>query len=79
MYGAEDNPEVSNAGSLNTDGDEISQIVLATPTSFPTITAQTEALASIRTQVKVMRAEHAMYADYTQRTIAFFDRFNPRP
>lgn len=68
---------VDDAGFLNTDGDELAQIVLASPASFPIIAAQTSELASIRTQVKVMRAEHAMYADYTQRTIAFFDRFNP--
>jgi hypothetical protein len=29
--------------------------------------------------VKAVRVEHAMYADYAQRNIAFFDRFNPLP
>ena len=39
--------------------------------------AQTASLGSIRSQVKTMRAEHAMYADYTQRNVEWFERFNP--
>lgn len=66
-------------GFVTADADQIAAAVVNDPASFPTISMQTDALSSIRSQVKAMRAEHAMYADYTQRNLAFFDRFNPRP
>jgi hypothetical protein len=64
-------------GWLNRDGDAIAQFIMQNPRQFPTILRQTDALRAILSQVKAMRAEHAMYADYTQRTVAWFDRFNP--
>ncbi len=67
------------SGFVSTDGDQIGLFVQDNPASFPTIASQTADLGSIRTQVKTMRAEHAMYSDYTQRNIAFFDQFNPNP
>ncbi len=71
---------VGNDDFINTDGDVIGQFVIDNPASFPTIAAQGQGvMASIRTQLKAMRAEHAMYADYTQRNNAFFERFNPNP
>jgi hypothetical protein len=70
---------VDAAGFVSTDGDQIGAFVEDNPASFPTILAHAELLGSIRTQVKVMRAEHAMYSDYAQRNIAFFEQFNPSP
>jgi hypothetical protein len=66
-------------GFLIEDGDVIGQFVFENPTEFPTIVSQTESLGGIRAQVKAMRAEHAMYADFTARNIAWFDRFNTGP
>ena len=70
---------VDDDGFINTDGDVISQFVIDNPGSFPAIIAQTEYLRALRSQVKAMRAEHAMYADYTQRNVQWFERFNPNP
>jgi hypothetical protein len=70
---------VTSEGFFNRDGDAIGVFVMMNPRQFPTLVAQTESLGAVRSQVKVMRAEHAMYADYTQRNVAWFDRFNPRP
>ncbi len=66
-------------GLLNRDGDAIGMFVMANPTRFPTIVRQTGSLRAILSQLKAMRAEHAMYADYTRRNVAWFDRFNPMP
>lgn len=63
---------------FTTDGDAIAAFVVANPGAFPTILAQTEQ-TSLRSQIKTMRAEHAMYADFTQRNIALFERFTPKP
>ena len=68
---------VDDDGFINTDGDTISQLVIDNPGDFPTLLAQTGYLGSIRGQLKVMRAEHAMFADYTRRNINWFERFNP--
>jgi|LNFM01.1.fsa_nt_gb hypothetical protein len=68
---------VDASGFVNRDGDSIGQFIVDNPTRFPTIVRQRDSLGSIRSQVKVVRAEHSMYADYAQRNIAFFDRFNP--
>lgn len=68
---------VDDDGFINTDGDVISQFVIDNPASFPTIVGQTENLFAVRAQLKAMRAEHTMYSDYTQRTIRWFERFNP--
>jgi hypothetical protein len=70
---------VNAQGFLDRDGDAIGQFVMANPGQFPTIVSQSDSLGAIRSQVKAMRAEHAMYADYTQRNIAWFERFNPNP
>jgi hypothetical protein len=69
---------VDEAGFISLDGDEIAAAVVADPASFPTITSSRQG-AAIRSQLKVMRAEHAMSADLTRHTIDFFDRFNPTP
>jgi hypothetical protein len=66
-------------GFLSEDGDVIGQFVFENPSEFPTIVSQTESLGGIRAQVKAMRAEHAMYADFTARHIAWFDRFITGP
>jgi hypothetical protein len=68
---------VDAAGFIKGDGDAIGQFIVDNPARFPTIVRQRDSLAAIRSQVKVMRAEHSMYADYALRNIAFFDRFNP--
>jgi hypothetical protein len=68
---------VDDDGFINTNGDAIGQFVIDNPGNFPTIVAQVKYLGSIRTQVKAMRAEHAMFADYTQRNVQWFERFNP--
>ncbi len=69
---------VDSAGFITVDGDVIAATVLANPAAFPTISSHPRA-KSIRSQVKTTRAEHSMYADYTRRTIDFFDRFNQNP
>jgi hypothetical protein len=69
---------VDGAGFITVDGDEIATRVVANPAAFPTISSNPRGNA-IRSQVKVMRAEHSMYADATRRNIDFFDRFNPNP
>lgn len=69
---------VDATGFITRDGDEIAAAVMADPASFPTIISSTRANL-VRVQIKVMRAEHAMYADLTRRTIDFFERFNPTP
>jgi hypothetical protein len=66
------------AGLITRSSDEIAAIVSADPASFPTITSIPRPNL-VRLQLKVMRAEHAMFADMTRRTIDFFDRFNPMP
>jgi hypothetical protein len=70
---------VDGSGFLNTSADEIGQVAVNDPEAFPIILAQTDVFGSIRSQMKVMRAEHAMYADYTQRNVAWFEQFNPNP
>jgi hypothetical protein len=65
-------------GFIVTDGDEIAAEVAAEPATFPTIVAQ-GAPRTIRSQIKVVRAEHSMYADATARTIGFFDEFVDPP
>jgi hypothetical protein len=70
---------VNAQGFLDRDGDAIGQFVSTNPGQFPILVSQSDSLGSIRSQVKAMRAEHAMYADYTQRNIAWFERFNPNP
>jgi hypothetical protein len=70
---------VDPAGFLNRNSEDIVQLVMAGPTMFPTIVRQAGALGAIRGQIKAMRAEHQMYADFTRRNIAFFDRFNTAP
>ena len=67
---------VDASGFITVDGDQIAAAVLADPAAFPTISSQPE-IGAVKTQVKAMRAEHAMYADYTRRNIEFFERFNP--
>ena len=69
---------VDGAGFITVDGDAIANRVLADPTAFPTIAASSNA-NEVRNQVKAVRAEHAMFADHTRRTIDFLDRFNPNP
>ncbi len=69
---------VDPSGFVVLDGDEIAARVLADPAAFPTISSSPNA-NEVRNQVKVVRAEHAMFADYTRRNIDFFDRFNPNP
>jgi hypothetical protein len=69
---------IDASGFLNTDGDTIGVFVQNNPASFPTIVAQGSP-GPIRSQVKTVRAEHSMYADYTQRNIAWFERFTPGP
>ena len=69
---------VDAAGFITVDGDQIAAMVLANPGAFPTISSQPR-ITAVRFQVKTMRAEHSMYADYTQRNLAFFERFNPNP
>jgi hypothetical protein len=64
------------AGFITRDGDEIATMAMADPASFPTIMSSPRSNL-VRLQIKVMRAEHAMHADLTRRTIDFFDRFNP--
>ena len=66
---------VDEAGFITVDADQIAADVLANPGHFPTISSHPLVVA-IRSQVKTMRAEHSMYADYTQRNIDFFERFN---
>jgi hypothetical protein len=66
------------AGLITRSSDEIAAIVSADPASFPTITSVPRPNL-VRLQLKVVRAEHAMFADMTRRTIDFFDRFNPMP
>jgi len=67
---------VDAAGFITVDGDQISATVVANPAAFPTISAQPK-IAAVRSQLKTMRAEHSMYADFTQRNIDFFERSNP--
>jgi hypothetical protein len=69
---------VDASGFLVVDGDEIMVAVRDDPSRFPTISAQPE-VGAVRSQLKVMRAEHSMYADATRRNVEFFDRFNPNP
>ncbi len=64
------------AGFITRASDEITSAVLADPRSFPTIVANPQ-VNQVRLQVRVMRAEHAMFANLTRRTIDFLDRFNP--
>jgi hypothetical protein len=68
---------VDDDGFINTNGDVISQFLIDNPASFPTLLGQTGKFRDIRAQLKAMRAEHTMYSDYTQRTIRWFERFNP--
>lgn len=68
---------VDDAGFINTNGDVITQFIVDNPASFPVIVGQSGKLRDIRAQLKAMRAEHTMYSDYTQRTINWFERFNP--
>lgn len=63
---------VDDAGFLNTDADAVTAAVFADPAGFPTITSATRARL-FQSQLKVMRAEHGMFADATHRTIAFFE------
>ena len=67
-----------DAGFITSVSDEITSAVSADPASFPTIMANPR-VNQVRLQIKVMRAEHAMFADLTRRTIDFLDRFNPMP
>jgi hypothetical protein len=69
---------VDPTGFIGLDGDAVAARVVADPTSFPTILSVPNP-NEVRHQIKVMRAEHAMYADSTRRNIDFFDRFNPNP
>ncbi len=70
---------VDDAGFLDTDADAVTATIFADPTGFPTITSATRARL-FQSQLKAMRAEHGMFADATQRTIAFFeDRPLPQP
>ena len=66
-------------GLLTTDGDVIAAQVAANPAAFPVFAAQAGSFREIRSEIKTMRAEHAMYADATARTIRFFDRFVAPP
>jgi hypothetical protein len=70
---------VDAGGFLTEDGDAIGQLILANPSRFPTIVDQTESPGAIRAQLKAMRAEHSMYADFAQKNIAWFDRFGSTP
>jgi hypothetical protein len=69
---------VDSAGFITRDAEEIAAVVASDPASFPAIVSSDRANL-VRLQIKVMRSEHAMYADLTRRTIDFFDRFNPTP
>jgi hypothetical protein len=69
---------VNALGFITLDANQIADRVQANPGAFPTITAH-PSRTQLLSQIKVMRAEHAMYADYTRRNIGFFDRFNPNP
>jgi len=66
------------AGFITRASDEITATVTADPTAFPTIMTNPR-VNQVRLQIRVMRAEHAMSADLTRRTIDFLDRFNPNP
>jgi hypothetical protein len=69
---------IDASGFITLDGNRIAELVQVNPTAFPTITSHPAAEALLP-QIKVMRAEHAMYAAMTRRNIGFFDRFNPNP
>jgi hypothetical protein len=69
---------VDPTGFIGLDGDAVAARVVADPASFPTILSVPNA-NEVRHQIKVMRAEHAMYADSTRRNIDFFERFNTNP
>jgi hypothetical protein len=64
---------------MSEDGDVIGQFVVEHPSEFPTLVSQQASLGGIRAQVKAMRAEHSMYADFAARNVAWFDRFNSTP
>jgi hypothetical protein len=64
-------------GFVNTDGDVVAKAVADNPSGFPVISEQ-KSPGAVRSQIKAVRAEHAMYADLTQRTIDWFERFNSR-
>ena len=63
-------------GFITRTSDEITSAMAADPTSFPTMMANPR-VNQVRLQIRVMRAEHAMFADLTQRAIDFLNRFNP--
>jgi poly(3-hydroxybutyrate) depolymerase len=69
---------VDQNGFLSRDGDEIA-LEIAQPKNaarFPAILALPESDQNrVRNQLKVLRAEHAQYADQTYRNIAFFEKF----
>lgn len=69
---------VDPTGFIGLDGDAVAARVVADPASFPTILSVPNA-NEVRHQIKVMRAEHAMYADSARRNIGFFERFNTNP
>jgi hypothetical protein len=69
---------VNALGFITLDANQIADRVQANPGAFPTITAH-PSRTQLLSQIKVMRAEHEMYADYTRRNIVFFNRFNPHP
>jgi hypothetical protein len=68
---------VDTAGFIKIDGDQVAARVRSSPSAFPQISANPNQ-AAIKSQIKTMRAEHSMFADFTRRTVDFFNRFNPR-
>lgn len=71
--------ELRNAGYLNANGffntptPTISNTVIATPASFPTISALTATQQrDIADQIRAMQAEHQFYSDWTSRSLRWF-------
>ena len=69
---------VGSSGFITLDGDETAARAIADPAAFPTILGRLNA-RGVRSQIKAMRTEHAMYADAAWRNIDVADRFNPTP
>lgn len=61
-------------GMVTLDADEIAARVAADPATYPVLSAQDAALREVRTQLKVTRAEHSMFSDFTRRTLDLLER-----
>jgi hypothetical protein len=69
---------VDDKGFLNRDADELALEIVQPKNAarFPKILSLPESDQNrLKNQLKVMRAEHAQYADQTYRNIAFFEKF----